>query len=142
VAATSLAQNTRRKHERGWLEGARKALASPALIAVQIETGQAAVENDVLEMMEAQGFVACVYAPDRRELKATGALSPHNTSFVKDLAAAQARVRGAAPGGCVRQTVLMRLPLEPRRLRRGGPAARPFGGRPKRPIGRSSDGNR
>jgi hypothetical protein len=64
---------------------------------VQIETGEAAVENDVLGMMEAQGFTACVYAPERRELKVTGALSAHNTLFVKNLAAAKTRLQAALP---------------------------------------------
>lgn len=84
-------------HEKWVIEGARKTFASPGLIAVQIETGEAAVENNVLGMMEAQGFTACVYAPKRRELKLTGALSPHNTLFVKNLAKAQTRLQAAPP---------------------------------------------
>lgn len=84
-------------HERWVIEGARKAFASPSLIAVQIETGDAAVENNVLGMMEAQGFTACAYVPERRELKVTGALSPHNTLFVKNLATAQIRLKAAPP---------------------------------------------
>ena len=62
---------------------------------MQIETGEAAVKNNLLAMMEAQGFTACVYTPDRRELKVTRALSPHNTLFVKNLAVAQGRVLSA-----------------------------------------------
>lgn len=45
------------------IEGARKAFASPGLVAVQIETGEAAVENSVLETMESQGSRL---APTRR----------------------------------------------------------------------------
>jgi FkbM family methyltransferase len=82
-------------HEKWVIEGAMKTFASPGLIAVQIETGEATVKNNVLAMMEAQGFTACVYAPERRELKVTRALSPHNTLFVKDLAVAQGRVQSA-----------------------------------------------
>jgi FkbM family methyltransferase len=82
-------------HERWVIEGATKTFASPGLIAVQIETGEAAVKNNILGIMEAQGFAACVYAPERRELKVTRALSPHNTLFVKDLAVAQARLQSA-----------------------------------------------
>jgi FkbM family methyltransferase len=78
-------------HEKLVIEGATKTFASSGLIAVQIETGEATVKK----MMEAQGFTACVYAPERRELKVTRALSPHNTLFVKDLAVAQGRVRSA-----------------------------------------------
>jgi FkbM family methyltransferase len=84
-------------HEKWVIEGARKAFASPQLLAVQIETGEAAVENNVLGMMEAQGFTACAYAPERRELKITGALSPHNTLFVKNFATTQARLHAAPP---------------------------------------------
>ena len=82
-------------HEKWVIEGATKTFASPGLIAVQIETGDEAVKSNVLAMMEAQGFTACVYAPERRELKVIRALSPHNTLFVKDLAAAQRRVQSA-----------------------------------------------
>ena len=84
-------------HERWVIEGARKAFASPGLVAVQIETGEAAVENNVLGMMEAQGFTACAYVPERRELKITGAISPHNTLFVKNFATTQARLHAAPP---------------------------------------------
>lgn len=84
-------------HEKWVIGGARNAFASPRLIAVQMETGDAAVENNVLGMMEVQGFTACVYAPERRELKVTDALSPHNTLFVKNLAMAQSRLKAAPP---------------------------------------------
>lgn len=47
--------------------------------------------------MEAQGFTACAYVPERRELKVTGALSPHNTLFVKNLAIARTRLQAAPP---------------------------------------------
>lgn len=44
-------------HEKYTIEGAKRVFASPKLMAVQMETGEAAVENNVLDMMVTQGFV-------------------------------------------------------------------------------------
>lgn len=59
--------------------------------------GKAAVKNNASGMMEAQSFTACIYAPKRRELKATGARSPHNTLFMKEVAVPQARLQSGPP---------------------------------------------
>lgn len=83
-------------HEKCTIEGAKHVFASPKLLAVQMETGEAAIENNVLEMMTAKGFIPCVYSPHSRELKVTNILSRHNTLFVKDLEAVRSRLKSAS----------------------------------------------
>jgi len=50
-------------HEKHTIEGARKVFASSKLTAVEVETGEASVQNNVLSVMPEQGVTACVYDP-------------------------------------------------------------------------------
>jgi FkbM family methyltransferase len=82
-------------HEKQVIDGAQRAFASPKLLAIQIETGEKAIENEVLGLMTAQGYQPCVYEPLSRQLTVTKALSPHNTLFVRNLAEVQERLKAA-----------------------------------------------
>ena len=84
-------------HEKQVIDGAQRVFASPKLLAIQIETGEKAIENEVLGLMTAQGYQPCVYEPLSRQLTVTKALSPHNTLFVRNLAEVQGASRLLRP---------------------------------------------
>lgn len=83
-------------HEKPVLEGARRTLSDPAVLAVLVETNGSGArygntDSDIHELMASHGFKPFFYEPRERRLRA-GFLPGGNTIFVRSVEVVQSRL--------------------------------------------------